>query len=76
MGNIVDLFPDKKSFELSDTKLSREELLEYWRGRNNIISDEFVKFNAYEKQQTLDTVLEINFDLYSLVLKLKERLGE
>lgn len=76
MGNIVDLFPDKKSFKLSDTKLSREELLEYWRGRNNIISDEFVKFNAYEKQQTLDTVLEINFDLYSLVLKLKERLGE
>lgn len=80
MGTIIDLFPPNvkqgKSCKLSDPKATKEELLAYWKEKNNVISDEFVKYNAYEKQGILDTVLEINFELYGLVLKLRERLGE
>lgn len=50
--------------------------LTYWKLRNEVISDEFSLYNPYEKQQILDTVLQMNLELYTLVVKLKERLGE
>lgn len=80
MGTIIDLFPtdvkQAKSCKLSDPKATKEELLAYWKEKNNVISGEFHKFGVFEKQKTLDTVLEMNFELYTLVLKLRERLGE
>jgi len=80
MGTIIDLFPPNvkqgRSCKLSDPKATKEELLAYWKEKNNVISDEFHKFSVFEKQKTLDTVLEMNWELYNLVLKLRERLGE
>lgn len=73
-AEIVDLFP-KKPFDIGEITVKLDPL-EYWRLRNEIISDEFVKYNAYEKQEILDTVLSMNLELYTLVVKLKERLGE
>lgn len=73
MGSVIDLFPKKPVSESITVKV---DALEYWRIRNELISDEFVKYNAYEKQQILDTVLQMNLELYTLVVKLKERLGE
>ena len=73
MGNVTELFPKKPVSESITVKVDG---LEYWRIRNEIISDEFVKYNSYEKQEILDTVLGMNYELYKLVINLKERLGE
>lgn len=72
MGTITELFPKKTVGEIT----VEVDPLTYWKLRNEVISDEFVKYNSYEKQNILDTVLEMNFELYTLVLKLRERLGE
>lgn len=71
-AEIVDLFP-KKPFDINTVEV---DPLTYWKLRNDVISEEFNLYNAYEKQQILDTVLGMNLELYTLVIKLKEKLGE
>lgn len=71
-ADIVNLFPKKKT---SDITVGVDPLT-YWKLRNDLISDEFHRYNCYEKQEILDTVLQMNLELYTLVVKLKERLGE
>ena len=71
-ADIVKLFPKKKPSEIT----VEFDPLTYWKLRNDLISDEFSLYNPYEKQQILDTVLQMNLELYTLVVKLKERLGE
>ncbi len=71
--NVRQLFP-KKPFQISEAAVSKEFLLEYWKERNQVISDEFHKNSVYQKQETLDIVLNINNDLYELVLELKSKL--
>lgn len=71
--SVIEMFPKKP---ISESITVKVDVLEYWRIRNELISDEFVKYNAYEKQEILDTVLSMNLELYALVVKLKERLGE
>ena len=73
MGSVIDMFPKKP---ISESITVKVDVLEYWRIRNEVISDEFSLYNPYEKQQILDTVLQMNLELYTLVVKLKERLGE
>ena len=74
MGTITELFP-KKPTNIGELTVEVDPLT-YWKLRNDVISEEFVKYNAYEKQEILDTVLQMNLELYTLVVKLKERLGE
>lgn len=69
MGEIVDLFVNKKP--MSETIAVKINGLEYWRIRNEVISDEFHKYGVYEKQEILDTILGMNYELYKLVLELK-----
>lgn len=64
---IVELFPKKPV----DHTISK---LDFWKGRNEIISRDFHTFSVFQKQETLDTVLTINNQLYELVLKLKGEL--
>ena len=73
VDNVRQLFP-KKPFQISAEAVSKEFLLEYWKERNKVISDEFHKNSIYQKQETLDIVLNISNDLYELVLELKEKL--
>ena len=73
MGDIRELFP-KKAVQAAVTV--EVDPLTYWKLRNEVISDEFMKYNAYQKQEILETVLQMNLELYGLVIKLKERLGE
>lgn len=73
MGSVIDLFPKKP---ISESIAVKVDVLEYWRIRNELISDEFQLYNVWEKQEILDTVLQMNMELYTLVVKLKERLGE
>lgn len=72
MGTITELFPKKTVGEIT----VEVDPLTYWKLRNDLISDEFHRYNSYEKQNILDTVLQMNYELYTLVLKLRERLGE
>lgn len=73
MGDVRELFPKKV---VQDAVTVEVDPLTYWKLRNEVISDEFMKYNAYQKQEILDTVLQMNMELYGLVIKLKERLGE
>lgn len=73
MGEIRELFPKKV---VQSTVTVEVDPLTYWKLRNEVISDEFMKYNAYQKQEILETVLQMNLELYGLVIKLKERLGE
>lgn len=63
-ADIVNLFP-KKQPEHNISKL------DFWIGRNEIISRDFHTFSVHQKQETLDTVLNINNQLYELILTLK-----
>jgi len=72
MGELVDLFPNK---QVTDKPVQHTiSKLDFWKGRNEIISRDFHSFSVYQKQETLDTVLTINNQLYELVLKLKGEL--
>lgn len=71
---VVELFP-KKSTPIGEVTVEVDPLT-YWGLRNQVTSDEFSLYNPYEKQQIVDTVLQMNLELYTLVVKLKERLGE
>ena len=67
--SVIEMFPKKphtdKSAEHTISKL------DFWIGRNEIISRDFHTFSVYQKQETLDTVLDINNKLYQLILELK-----
>lgn len=67
-AEIVSLFPKKKPSEIT----VEVDPLTYWKLRNDVISEEFCKYNPYEKQQILDTILQMNYELYELVVKLKK----
>jgi hypothetical protein len=71
--NVINLFP-KKPFQISEEAVSKEFLLEYWKERNKTISESFPQNSVYQKQETLDIILNINNDLYELVLELKAKL--
>jgi hypothetical protein len=71
-ADIIDLFPKKTIGEI----IVEVDPLTYWKLRNDVISDEFVKYNAYEKQEILDTILGMNFELYKLVIELREKISE
>lgn len=72
-NNVINMFP-KKPIQISADAVSKEFLLEYWKERSQLISDEFHKASVFKKQETLDIVLKINDDLYALVLELKDKL--
>jgi len=66
MGELVDLFPKK-----SEGTTVEVDPLTYWKLRNDVISESFGKYSVYQKQEILDTVLQMNIELYTLVLKLR-----
>lgn len=63
-ADIVKLFPKKQPEHI----ISK---LDFWKGRNEIISRDFHTFSVHQKQETLDTVLRINNELYQIILELK-----
>ena len=52
-------------------KEAQEQLLADWVGRNQVISDEFCLYNAYQKQVILDTILDMNSELYKIIIEMK-----
>jgi len=66
MSEVIEMFPKKAVTIKPD-----QTLLEFWKERNQIISDGFVTMSVFQKQETLDAVLKVNNDLYELVLKLR-----
>lgn len=67
MGSVIDLFPKKTIGEIT----VEVDPLTYWKLRNEVISESFSKYSVYQKQEILDTVLQMNIELYTLVLKLR-----
>ena len=68
-ADVIDLFQKK---EVTDKSVEHTiSKLDFWVGRNEIISRDFNTFSVFQKQETLDTVLLINNQLYELILKLK-----
>lgn len=63
-------YSDKSVKELT-YKEAQDMLMAEWNERNQVISDEFHKYNAYEKQGILDTVLEMNNELYKIIIEMK-----
>lgn len=54
MGSVIDLFPDKPTTDKSDVHTISK--LDFWKGRNEIISRDFHTFSVFQKQEALDTV--------------------
>lgn len=73
MGDVRELFPKKVVQSAITVEV---DPLTYWKLRNEVISEEFMKYNAYQKQEILDTILNMNLELYEIVLKLKRRLND
>lgn len=70
MGELVD-FPSRHVEEGVGKEVSK---LEFWKSRNLIIERDFHTFSVHQKQETLETVLRINEQLYELCLTLKGEL--
>ena len=66
-ADIVSLFPKRKPSEIT----VEVDPLTYWGLRNDVISEEFCKYNAYEKQEILDIILNMNLELYTMIIELK-----
>lgn len=67
--SVIEMFPKK---EVADKSVEHTiSKLDFWIGRNEIISRDFNTFSVYQKQETLDTVLNINNQLYQLILEIK-----
>lgn len=67
--SVIEMFPKKEVIDKSvEHTISK---LDFWIGRNEIISRDFHTFSIYQKQETLDVVLSINNQLYQLILELK-----
>lgn len=71
--SVIEMFPKK---EVKGEVTVEVDPLTYWKLRNDLISDEFVRYNAHEKQGILDTILNMNLELYKLVLELKGKLND
>lgn len=67
--SVIEMFPKKPDTDkLVEHTISK---LDFWIGRNEIISRDFHTFSIYQKQETLDTILTINNQLYEMILQLK-----
>lgn len=70
MGDVRELFPKKTESEVRDS----HETLIYWKQRNETIAETFYTLSVYQKQEMVESLLEMNYDLCKLVLKLKGEL--
>lgn len=70
MGDVRELFPKKAESEVRDV----HETLIYWKQRNETIAETFYTLSVYQKQEMVEALLEMNYDLCKLVLKLKGEL--
>lgn len=68
MSKVIDLFPKKE-----DVKKSPEEIVENFHAKLDEVLDEFHLFNAAEKFQILESVVNINKDIFKLYMELKKR---
>lgn len=60
-----------KSVKQLTYKEAQEQLLAEWNQRNQVISDEFHTMSVWQKQETLETVLEMNNELYKIIVEMK-----
>ena len=67
MGSVTELFPKKDEGTIVEV-----DPLTYWKLRNDVISETFHQYSVYQKQEILDTILTMNYELYELVIKLKK----
>lgn len=68
MDNVINLFNKKEN-----VKKSPEEIVENFHAKLDEVLNEFHLFNAAEKFQILESVVNINKDIFKLYMDLKKR---
>lgn len=52
-------------------KEAQDMLMAEWNERNEVISEQFCTMSVWQKQETLDVILQMNSDLYKIIIEMK-----
>lgn len=52
-------------------KEAQDVLMAEWNERNQVISEQFCTMSVWQKQETLDVILQMNSDLYKIIIEMK-----
>lgn len=52
-------------------KEAQDMLMAEWNERNQVISEQFCTMSVWQKQETLDVLLQMNSDLYKIIIEMK-----
>lgn len=81
MTNVV-LFPKASilkvtnvAYQASSQKLPPMDL-EWWKSKNEKISEEFSLYDAHKKQVIMDEVLNMSDTMYEMIIDLRKQLGK
>jgi len=73
MTNVV-MFP-KAAVSNTSANMSTMDL-EWWKGKNEKISQEFSLYDAHKKQVIMDEVLSMSDTMYEMIIDLRKQLGK
>jgi hypothetical protein len=68
MSNVISLF---NVTSLAYSEELPQELIANWQERNLTISSDFHKSSVYRKQETLDSMISMNNELYKMAIEAK-----
>lgn len=71
-NNVVNLFPPK----ISAIPERRAMDLDWWKDKNEKISQEFSLYDAHKKQLIMDEVLAMSDTMYEMIIDLRKQLGK
>ena len=69
MSKIVNIFPDKEE----KVKKSPEEIVENFHAKLDEVLDSYNTLSVMEKYEVMQSVIQINKDVFSLYIDLKKR---
>lgn len=75
MSNVVNLFP-KAAVSNTASSMSSTMDLEWWKNKNEKISQEFSMYDAHKKQVIMDEVLSMSDTMYEMIIDLRKQLGK
>jgi len=76
MNNVVNIFAHKAAVSNDVSKKLPPMDLEWWKSKNEKISQEFSLYDAHKKQVIMDEVLSMSDTMYEMIIDLRKQLGK
>lgn len=76
MTNVVSMFAHKAAVSNEVSQKLPPMDLEWWKSKNEKISQEFSLYDAHKKQVIMDEVLSMSDTMYEMIIDLRKQLGK